>query len=496
MNNNSRRYKYQPLARTRLAICASVNVLIPVVFCLYAWQTMGFHWAYVVLVAVSAAFAVFSYHQGRRYLRPIEQISEVLRHCARGEFGQRVTQVYAMGEVGKMAWNLNAFLDRCESYFREMSTCFRRAGQQDFDRPALAAGLSGEMRAGIEHANVALRALKQNYELNQINRLSHSLHEQNTENLIPNLKLCQQDMITVTETLRSVVDTARGNAEAADSSKVGIQQINDSMVGISDKVATAADVIGRVSESSKQVIDALSIISDIADQTGLLALNASIEAARAGEMGRGFAVVADEVKALSQRTKDAALQVSETLDSFSAQVEAITREARESVELVESIRPVVEGFRERFEEFNDAAHQTISSVTNAQEISFSTLVKIDHIIYKQNAYIAVNNTDREEEAQAISVDNHNCRLGKWYYEGIGSQYFSHLPSYAALEAPHEVVHSSAHHALDLAHQDWLHNDEVMEGIVAELGQMEAASLEVMNLLTSMTEESIAARSAA
>ena len=59
-----------------------------------------------------------------------------------------------------------------------------------------------------------------------------------------------------------------------------------------------------------------------------------------------------------------------------------------------------------------------------------------------------------------------------------------------------MVHSSAHQALDLAHQDWLHNDEVMEGIVAELGQMEAASLEVMNLLTSMTEESIAARSAA
>ena len=407
-----------------------------------------------------------------------------------------MTQVYAMGEVGKMAWNLNAFLDRCESYFREMSTCFKRAGQQDFERPALMAGLSGEMRTGIEHANLALRALKQNYELNQVNRLSHSLHEQNTENLIPNLKLCQQDMLTVTETLRSVVETAQSNAEAADSSKQGIQQINDSMVGISDKVATAADVIGHVSESSKQVIDALSIISDIADQTGLLALNASIEAARAGEMGRGFAVVADEVKALSQRTKDAALQVSETLDSFSAQVQAITREARESVELVEGIRPVVEGFRERFEEFNEAAHHTISSVTNAQEISFSTLVKIDHIIYKQNAYIAVNNTEREDEAKAISVDNHNCRLGKWYYEGIGAEYFSHLPSYRALEAPHEVVHCSAHHALALAHQDWLHNDAIMQGIMDELGQMETASLEVMNLLTSMTEESIAGRQVA
>ncbi len=494
MKPKERRYRRKPLLRTKLLIGSLAAPLIPLLYALYAAARTGPDWSLAVLVLASAGFALYGYRDLVRYVEPVERAEAVLKECARkGAFTDRVLGVHALGEIGKMAWDLNAFLDRVEACFHELDTCFERASRQDFVRPALPAGLPGQMKQSIEHANRALEAMKRNHELNQINRLSHSLHELNTENLIPNLKTCQQDMLTVTETLRSVVEIARNNADAAEESKEGIRQIDDSMMAITDKVTTAAEVIGQVSESSQQVIESLSIISDIADQTNLLALNASIEAARAGEMGRGFAVVADEVKALSHRTKEAAQEISGILDSFAAQVSQISRQATESVELVQEIRPVVESFRERFETFNSAARETIDSTTNAQEISFSTLVKIDHIIYKQNAYIAVNNPEREAEVQAISVDNHNCRLGKWYYEGTGAECFSHLPSYAVLETPHEEVHGAAARALELAHRDWRKDEEVMEGIIEQLGQMEQASLEVMELLTRMTEESIAGR---
>ncbi|RME33900.1 MAG: chemotaxis protein [Gammaproteobacteria bacterium] len=495
MKPKQKRYR-QPLLRTKLLIGSFAGPTIPLVYAVYAVTRNGPDWSLLVLVLASAAFAVYGFRALVRYLEPIARTEQVLQECAReGSFTDRVTGVYAMGEIGKAAWDLNAFLDRVEACFHELDTCFERASRQDFVRPALPAGLPGQMKQSIDHANRALEAMKRNHELNQINRLSHSLHELNTENLIPNLKTCQQDMLTVTETLRSVVEIARNNAEAAEESKEGIRQIDDSMLAVADKVTTAAEVIGQVSQSSQQVIESLSIISDIADQTSLLALNASIEAARAGEMGRGFAVVADEVKALSHRTKEAAQEISGILDSFAAQVSQISRQATESVELVEEIRPVVESFRERFETFNRAAQETIGSTTNAQEISFSTLVKVDHIIYKQNAYIAVNNPEREAEAQAISVDNHNCRLGKWYYEGTGAEHFGHLPSYPRLETPHELVHTSAIRALELAHEDWLNDETVMQGIIGRLTEMEQASLEVMELVTRMTEEAAAQRAA-
>ncbi len=492
--DKSQRYQFNPWLRTKINWFFAAVILLPILSTTWQAFRYGWHWDLLVLPVLMAGMTGLVYRGTKRYLDAIDRIHNVLKHCVRGEFHHRVTQVYALGEVGLLAWELNEFLDYCEAYFRELTSVFVRVGKQDFSRRGFGHGLPGQMRSSVDFANQALESMRKNHQQRKIIRLGHGLHILNNGNLASNLKLCQQDMLQVTQTLEEVVSIADTNSVAASQSKQGVEEVQTAVKQISSKVTSAARIINDLSENSKQVIDSLSIITEIADQTGLLALNASIEAARAGEYGRGFAVVADEVKALSNRTKEAAVDISRVLQSFGSSVEAISKEAADSVKLAEQMQPVVETFSARFGDFEDAASKTILSATNAQEISFSTLVKVDHIIYKQNAYLAVSDPEgNQDEAKDISVDNHSCRLGKWYYEGAGRERFSTLPSYVRLEKPHEGVHRWASEALELARQDWMSNDRMIDDILAKMDQMEKSSLQVMQVLNDMNQESIERR---
>lgn len=493
MKTDSSRYLYRPLLRTKVHYAACATAGIAILFALWLLVRYGLHLDVLLLPTLMLALGWVGYRQMRPYLETLDRIYQTLKKCRQGELHHRITKVYALGEVGKVAWELNELLDQCEAYFRELNTVFGRASRHDYGRPALGQGLPGELKSGIQFANRALAEMHQNHLGQRAIQLNAGLYNLNSGNLVGNLKLCQQDMLNVTQTLADVVAIADANAAAASSSKQGVDEVREAVSAISSKVATAAQIINDLSATSKKVIEALSIITEIADQTGLLALNASIEASRAGEYGRGFAVVADEVKALSNRTKEAAVEISRILKGFGASVAAISEEAAASVELAAKMQPIVETFSARFAEFEEAAAKTKLSATDAQETSFSTLVKIDHIIHKQNAYLAVADPNKQEETKAIAADHRSCRLGKWYYQGVGKERFADLVSYRRLEPPHAKVHGAAHKALELARQDWQAQPELIDEILQQMTLMEQASREVMQLLTSLNAEAIARR---
>ncbi len=492
MKTDPSRYPGQPLLRTKVNYASYAAAGVSILFTLWLIARYGWHLDFLLLPGLMLALIWAGYRQMTPYLEALERIYQVLKKCRQGELHHRVTRVYALGEVGKVAWELNEVLDLCEAYFRELSTAFSRATQHDYSRFALEQGLPGQLKNGIRFANRAVTEMLQNHKRQQAIQLGAGLYNLNSGNLVGNLKLCQEDMLNITQTLAGVVAIADANAAAASSSKQGVDEVRAAVSAISTKVATAAQIINDLSANSKKVIEALSIITEIADQTGLLALNASIEAARAGEYGRGFAVVADEVKALSNRTKEAAVEISRILKGFGASVAAISDEAQASVELADKMQPIVETFSARFSEFEEAATKTKLSATDAQETSFSTLVKLDHIIYKQNAYLAVADRRKEAEAEAIAVDHHTCRLGKWY-QGAGKERFADLVSYRKLENPHVQVHGAAHKALELSRQDWQTQPELISEILQQMTLMERASTEVMQLLTRVTAEAIARR---
>jgi len=135
-----------------------------------------------------------------------------------------------------------------------------------------------------------------------------------TEQQAGSLEETASAMEQLTSTVKQNADNARqANQLAVSASSVAVQG--------GDVVGQVVNTMGSINESSKKIVDIISVIDGIAFQTNILALNAAVEAARAGEQGRGFAVVASEVRSLAQRSSAAAKEIKLLIDDSVTKVD-------------------------------------------------------------------------------------------------------------------------------------------------------------------------------
>ncbi len=239
----------------------------------------------------------------------------------------------------------------------------------------------------------------------------------------------------------------------------------------------------NVEAMDAEVIDINSIvklIQAIASQTNLLALNATIEAARAGEAGKGFAVVANEVKELSKQTQEAAERISDSIERVLSHSEEVSTSMKQLQEKGDEMQTTVSGFDGRIQETNQNNTKAMERIYGTSDRIFMSLAKLDHIVWKVNTYLSVI----ENKPVFKFVDYHNCRLGKWYYDGEGQSNFSQMSSFSKLERPHSIVHNGTKDVFDLLEKPELD----YESISSALGEMESGSDGVFTILDQILAE--------
>ena len=204
------------------------------------------------------------------------------------------------------------------------------------------------------------------------------------------LDLVEESTITVIEDIDTTLNFLNGFTSKLDSVVTSIEAGNEQQQELVQKVAA-------LTEQARNIKNVLEIISDIADQTNLLALNAAIEAARAGEHGRGFAVVADEVRKLAERTQ-------KSLSEIGANVNLITQNVVDIAQETEHTSSNMQKIASSAQELILSSNETKENIIGTKNRSTDVMQQSTHIATKTKSLIAVM-----DDMIALSSENSNLR---------------------------------------------------------------------------------------
>tara|TARA_R110002167_G_scaffold268090_2_gene474658 strand:+ start:461 stop:2041 length:1581 start_codon:yes stop_codon:yes gene_type:complete len=283
------------------------------------------------------------------------QLSSSLRELSQGEgeLGKRIP-VFGSDELGKTAENFNLFMDKLSSIVRNVMSVSNPLLETSHDLD------NNSKQVQAVTTDLVVKAKEANHAMNEMT-------------------------LSIAEISKSASFASSSMQDTKDQTLKGLQIIDRTIQnskGLNTHIIESAGLVEKLARDTDNVATILDVISSIAEQTNLLALNAAIEAARAGEQGRGFAVVADEVRALASKTGHATTEVRDVLSRLETAAESTVqamRQAKEQSEISENCAvetgDYLNQIKERIENVNEM-NLTIASATEEQTMVVSSVNSI------------------------------------------------------------------------------------------------------------------------
>jgi methyl-accepting chemotaxis protein len=371
-----------PIRSTKPHFDWTLGVVIPERLITAPIRTSVLVTAIVILLTIVAIGGVTLLVSRWVVTKPIQELLERFRNIASGEadLTRRVT-VTTSDEIGELGTTFNAFIDNIRG---DVETIGSRAG-------SLAAA-SSQMRSLAQQIATA------NDESSSQAGLVSAAAEQVSANV--------DAVATATEELNA--NTREIAANASEAARVATTAV--------EIAATTRGTFDQLSKSGTTIGNVVKVIYAIAEQTNLLALNATIEAARAGEAGKGFAVVADEVKKLANQTAQATEEISATAREISEHTGVAGEAIGEITDIIENIHDIqtviASGVEEQTATTAEIAHAVSEAATGSREIA-ERIAGIAAAV-QQTAAASVSSREGAEELAEMSSELQSV-VGRFKY---------------------------------------------------------------------------------
>ena len=313
------------------------------------WQS-----AMVVILILAFITLLLGYWLSVILTQPINNLGNEVSKLNSGDADLRVIlQNSGITEIDKVTQNFNSFLSMLKSIIDSIKLSAESI-----------ASSSTQLSATTEQTN------KSAYDQQT---KSHEINEALSQFYLAIEEVAQNSVNASSQTSEAKEETEK-NSERANLAKNNIKQLVE-------EVTQSAETLSHLQEKVDSINDVLNVITSIADQTNLLALNAAIEAARAGEHGRGFAVVADEVRQLATRTQQSTIEIQQNIGSLTSvageavnSMERASISAQDGIQLVDEVTTSLDGLLTGINEL-DKINLTVASASEEQKYTCDSILQ-------------------------------------------------------------------------------------------------------------------------
>lgn len=306
-----------------------------------------------IVIGLLIVVSVIQYFIMSRAFRSIQDMMIGIEEVSSGNYSVKLKET--KGEFGQLAVKFNAMVETVGKLLNSVKSASNETTAH-----------ANTLYSSVEESGKTMEQIT-----NEITDMSSRFKTQ-TEATNEVLVSLQELAVGVDSVARNSTDVSELSVKTEEQAKIGNESVNkvkEQMTYISSSTKNSEDSIFALKLRSDEISKIVQLITDVADQTNLLALNAAIEAARAGEQGKGFAVVADEVRKLAEQSRGSAKQIEELISGIQIETEKAVESIQNEAKFVDEGVKLVEETGKVFSEILNSAGKVAVRV---QEVSAAT----------------------------------------------------------------------------------------------------------------------------